>query len=69
MITDGNHTGNGELFLKHMYEGIELDLKYVERTLPFVYRLWGKTVHLETVVEDKAVLFTFDGKKNNRKFL
>jgi stage V sporulation protein R len=69
VITDGNHTGNGELFLKHMYEGVELDLKYVERTLPHVHRLWGKTIHLETVVEDKPVLFTFDGKKNNRKFL
>lgn len=69
VITDGNHTGNGELFLKHMYEGVELDLKYVERTLPHVYHLWGKSVHLETVVEDKPVLFTFDGKKNNRKFL
>lgn len=69
VITDGNHTGNGELFLKHMYEGVELDLKYVERTLPHVYHLWGKSIHLETVVEDKPVLFTFDGKKNNRKFL
>lgn len=69
VITDGNHTGNGELYLKHMYEGVELDLKYVERTLPYVHRLWGKTVHLESVVEGKPVLFTYDGKKNNRKFL
>jgi len=69
VVQDGNHTGNGELYLKHMYEGIELDLKYVERTLPYVNKLWGKTVHLETIVEDKPVLFTFDGKKHGRKFL
>lgn len=69
VVNDGNHTGNGELYLEHRYEGIELDLKYVERTLPYVHRLWGKTVHLETTVEDKRVLFTFDGKKHQRKFL
>lgn len=69
VVQDGNHTGNGELYLKHRYEGVELDLKYVERTLPCVQRIWGKTVHLETTVEDKPVLFTFDGKKHQRKFL
>lgn len=69
VVQDGDHTGNGELYLKHRYEGIELDLKYVEHTLPYVYRLWGKTVHLETTVEDKQVLFTYDGKKHSRKFI
>lgn len=69
VVQDGNHIGNGELYLKHRYEGIELDLKYVERTLPYVQQLWGKTVHLETTVEDKPVLFTYDGKKHQRKFL
>lgn len=69
VVLDGDHTNNGELYLKHMYEGVELDLKYVERTLPYVHRLWGKTVHLETTVEDKGVLFSFDGKKQGRKFI
>lgn len=69
VILDGDHANSGEIYLRHMYEGVELDLKYVERTLPYVFRLWGKAIHLETVVEDKRVLFTYDGKKNNRKFL
>ncbi|CAH0117795.1 MULTISPECIES: SpoVR family protein [unclassified Paenibacillus] len=69
VVQNGDHLRNGELYLLHRFEGIELDLKYVERTLPYVYHLWGKTVHLETVVEDKQVLFTYDGKKHNRKFL
>jgi stage V sporulation protein R len=50
-------------------EGIELDLKYVERTLPYLHTLWGKAVHLETVVEAKPVLFSYDGTKHVRKFL
>ncbi|MDF2958736.1 MAG: stage sporulation protein [Paenibacillus sp.] len=69
VVENGNYDKNGELYLKHAYEGVELDLKYVERTIPYIQQLWGKTVHLETVIESKPVLFTYDGKKHNRKFL
>ncbi|TMV45794.1 SpoVR family protein [Paenibacillus mesophilus] len=68
-VLDGNHTNNGELYLKHSFEGIELDIKYLEKTIPYVHKLWGRTVHLETVIEEKSVLFTFDGKKQHRKFM
>ncbi|MFC5652356.1 SpoVR family protein [Paenibacillus solisilvae] len=69
MVVDGDFNRIGELFLSHQYEGIELDLKYVERTLPHVVALWGKSVHLETVVEDKRIVFSCDGKKTSRKFI
>lgn len=69
VVEDGDYQRNGELYLKHSYEGVELDLKYVERTLPYIYKLWGKTTHLHTVVEEKPVLFSFDGKKHHRRFL
>jgi stage V sporulation protein R len=45
---------------------MELDLKYVERTLPHVVQLWGENVHLETFVEDKKIVFNCDGKKTSR---
>jgi len=66
-VADADYAKNGELFVSHQYEGTELDLKYVERTLPYLVRLWGKTVHLETFVDDKKVLFSCDGKKTNRR--
>ncbi|GIP43194.1 hypothetical protein J45TS6_16530 [Paenibacillus sp. J45TS6] len=69
VVKDADHLRTGEIVLKHQYEGIELDLKYMERTLPYVYKLWGRAVHLETMIDDKPVLFTFDGKKMNRKLL
>lgn len=69
VVQDADYQRSGEMYLKHQYEGIELDLKYLERTLPYVYTLWGKSVHLETKVEEKAVLFTYDGKKVSRKFM
>ena len=68
-ILDGDYGKNGELYLRHRYEGIELDIHYLERTLPYVYELWGKPVHLETVVDRKHVLFTYNGEKHSRKIL
>ncbi len=68
-ITDGDAGNNGGLYLIHAYEGIELDLKYLEKTLPYVYKLWGKSVHLETIVEQKKVVFTYDGTKQHRRFV
>lgn len=69
VVSDGNYLRNGELYLMHRYEGMELDVKYVEKTLPYVYTLWGRTVHLETKIEQRTVLFTHDGKKTHRRFL
>ncbi|RJX39289.1 SpoVR family protein [Paenibacillus pinisoli] len=68
-VKDGDFNRTGELYLIHQYEGTELDLKYVERTLPYVVQLWGKNVHLETIVEDKKLVFSCDGKKTSRKFI
>ena len=53
---------NGELYLKHWYEGIELDLKYLEKVLPYIHQLWGRPVHMESIVESKDVVFSYDGK-------
>ena len=61
VIEDADYNRNRELYLRHCFEGQELDLGYAERTLRQVYALWGRTVHLETVSESKPVLLTFDG--------
>jgi stage V sporulation protein R len=69
VVEDGDYKRNRELYLKHCYEGDELDVRYTEKTLQYVHRLWGRTVHLETVVDDKPVLFTFDGTRNSKAAL
>ncbi|KAB2337094.1 SpoVR family protein [Cytobacillus depressus] len=68
-VNDGDYLKNGELYLKHWFEGVELDLKYLEKVLPYVQQLWGRSVHLETIVEGKNMLFTYDGKGIHRKYL
>ncbi|MFI8710145.1 SpoVR family protein [Bacillus sp. NPDC077411] len=69
VVEDGDHLKNGELYIKHCYEGIELDLKYLEKVLPYVYQVWGRTVHMESTVENKSVVFSYDGKMVHRKYV
>ncbi|MFC7442812.1 SpoVR family protein [Laceyella putida] len=69
LVHDGDYLQNGELYLVHRFEGVELDLKYLEKTLPHVYALWGRSVHLETVIEGRNVVFCFNGKKCTRRFM
>jgi stage V sporulation protein R len=59
---------DSDLHLRHHYEGTELDIRHVEKTLPYVYQLWGKNVHLETILEDRNVVFSCDGEKVMRRF-
>ena len=68
-VQDGDYLQNGELYLKHHYEGLELDIKHLEKTLPYVHKLWGRTVHLETVIEGRHVLFSQDDRKTHRRLL
>jgi stage V sporulation protein R len=69
MVKDGDYSRNGELFLQHYYEDMELDIKYLENTLPHIYQLWGRTVHLQTVIDKRDVVFSYNGKKCVRRFL
>ncbi|QFT88166.1 SpoVR family protein [Bacillus sp. THAF10] len=68
-VNDGDYLRTGELYLKHWYEGIELDLKYLEKVMPYIFQIWGRPVHMESVIETKNVLFTYDGKSVHRKYI
>ena len=67
VVEDGDYNRNRELFLRHCYEGQDLDMDYAERTLRHIHQLWGRTVHLETVLDDKTVVLTFDGDRARTK--
>ncbi|QDP39652.1 SpoVR family protein [Radiobacillus deserti] len=68
-VQNGDYLFNGELYLKHHFEGVELDLTYLEKTLPHIFQLWGRTVHMETVIEEREALFTYDGNKVMKQYL
>ncbi|MGE7021016.1 SpoVR family protein [Solibacillus cecembensis] len=68
VVEDGDYSRSGELYLKHGYEGMELDPTYLEHVLPYIYQLWGRPVYLETILENKAIIYMYDGKKGSRRF-
>ncbi|MBU7005430.1 SpoVR family protein [Phosphitispora fastidiosa] len=69
LVEDGNYKGDGELYLRHSHDSRDLDLYYLEKTLPYVYKLWGRTVHMETVVDNKKQLYSYNGTKISKQSL
>ncbi len=60
-VIDANFENRGELVLYHAYEGVEIELKRARAVLENLYRLWGRAVHLETVVDEEPVRLSYDG--------
>jgi len=64
IVVDEGDCGKDELYLRHLYDGRQLNRFYLERTLEQIFSLWGKTVHLETVYENRRTVFSFDGRRH-----
>ncbi|HEX8653454.1 MAG TPA: SpoVR family protein [Pyrinomonadaceae bacterium] len=64
-VADGDYNGNRELYLRHVYESAELDQRYARKALEHVHSLWGRPVHLETVVDDERVRLHYDGEDHD----
>ncbi|MEN3002538.1 MAG: SpoVR family protein, partial [Armatimonadota bacterium] len=60
-VEDGDWEHRGELYLKHHYDGKPLDIERTARCMRYIYKLWGRPVHLETWIDDEQVLLSFDG--------
>jgi stage V sporulation protein R len=60
-VVDANYANRGELYLKHRYEGVALDVERARDTLKNLHRLWRRPVHIETVEDDRGRLLSYDG--------
>ncbi len=67
VVEDADYKSNRELYLKHYFEKTPLDLNYAEKTIQYVHSLWGRTVHLETFLDNKKILMTYDGRSNTKR--
>jgi stage V sporulation protein R len=61
-VEDGNYNNRGELYLRHRHEGVDLKMDYARDTMRNIHRIWTRPVHLETMVDDKKRLISFDGR-------
>ena len=59
-VDDGDYKRRGELYLKHAFDGKALDPEYTERVLRNIQKLWSRPVHLETMKDDKSILYSCD---------
>ncbi len=66
-VKDGNFENRAELLLHHQHNGFELRFDYARDVLQNIYRIWRRPVNIETLVEDKGRLLTFDGKDHTEK--
>ena len=58
-IEDADHNHNRTLYVKHEFDGRDLQWEYAERTLAFLYRLWGHEVVLETIANGQTTLLSY----------
>ena len=60
-ICDGNYKNRGELYFEHTYHGVELQANYAQDTLVNLQQLWGRPVHIETVLDGMVTVISYDG--------
>jgi len=63
-VENGNYENRGELYLVHQHEGLDLKLDMAKDTLRNVQKIWNRPVHLETVVDKRRKVLTYDGRKH-----
>ena len=61
-VENANFQNRGELLLTHLYEGQELQPKFMEKTLKNLYHIWKRPIHLSTTLKDSSLIIGFDGK-------
>ena len=73
-IDNANYENKGELKLEHVADGQELDPKKAKATMQYLYKVWTRPIHIQTVQIDDAgaerpVLWTYNGKEHTQNFI
>jgi stage V sporulation protein R len=68
-VEDADFGHNRTLYLRHYHDGRDLHLESAEKTLGYVYRLWGRDVALETLVNGKRTLLSVSSRGFSAKSL
>jgi len=64
-VVDGNFRNRGELLLRHQFNGVELRLDQAADTLANIQYIWGRPVNLQTSVDGKPTMLSFDGTEHS----
>jgi stage V sporulation protein R len=61
-VEDANYNNRGELYLRHRHEGVDLKMDYARETMRNLHKIWTRPIFLETVLDEKRRLLSFDGR-------
>jgi stage V sporulation protein R len=64
-VVDGNFRNRGELLLLHKFNGVELRLDQAADTLANIQYIWGRPVNLQTTVDGKPTMLSYDGTEHS----
>jgi stage V sporulation protein R len=59
-IVDADYGNGRQLCLEHAHDGRDLEVDYADKTLAYLYRLWGRRVHLRTRSQGTDHTFMYD---------
>ena len=68
-VEDGDYNRHGELLLSHSFDGKPLDSDYIERTLRYLAKIWGRPVHLLSEKDEMKVRYDHDGSRCETTFI
>jgi len=66
-VKDSNFKNRSELLLHHKFESQELRMDYARDVLRNVFRIWKRTVNIETIIDNKGRLLSFDGSEHREQ--
>ncbi len=64
-VEDANYENRGELYLIHDHDGVDLKIDEAKETLTNLYKIWTRTVHLQTVIDEVTTVLSFDGQEHD----
>src|SRR3979490_2528944 len=64
-VVDGNYRNRGELLLRHLHNGVDLKMDHATDPLANLQFVWSRPVHLQTVVDDKPSMLSYDGTEHS----
>ncbi len=62
-IESANYKNRGDLLLRHVHQGVDLDVGMTNETLRNLYKVWKRGVSITTQVEGVNKIISFDGKE------
>ncbi len=63
-VKDGNFRNRGELLLHQEHFGVDLKMDLAQDTLKHLHRLWKRPVHIETMMDGRSTVLSFDGSEH-----